>query len=194
MRKTKASSLVISLICVFLTVIISNCTKENGKIEVEPDIDDEPDIEVKSVLDIAPPGQYVQGSEQRLNELNSFKAEDKLVATYYFYWYNVDTKAHIVNNDGTDALQDHPYIMEGFSYENVDWHKQELLDMIDAGIDIVLPVYWGDSRNYNSWSIIGLKRLVDACNALNSEGINPPKIGMFYDTSSLMTEGVLKEA
>ncbi len=187
MRQSKASSLAIGLIGVFLMVIISNCTKEDRKIDAEPD------VEAKSVLDIAPPGPYVQGSEQPVNELTSFTAEDKVVATYYFYWYNVDSKAHIVNHDGTDALQDHPYTMEGFSYENVDWHKQELLDMIDADIDIILPVYWGDSRNFN-WSTIGLKNLVNVCRALRSEGINPPKIGMFYDTSSLLIEGELKEA
>lgn len=181
------------LICVVLSLCISNCSKEDRNMEVKPDIEVEPNIEVKSVLDIAPPGQYVQGSEQTVNGVSSFTVKDKVVATYYFYWYNVDTKAHIVNHDGTDALTHHPHTMKGFSYNNVEWHKQELRDMIDAGIDIILPVYWGDSSNL-TWSISGLKKLVDACNALKSEGINPPKIGMFYDTAALPLEGVLKEA
>jgi len=64
--------------------------------------------------------------------------------------------------------------------------------MIDAGIDIVLPVYWGDSGNL-TWSISGLKKLVEACQTLKSEGVNPPRIGMFYDTSSLQCESVLKK-
>jgi len=184
-KKSKAISVVVCLICAVLAVCTSNCTKEGRNMEAKPDSG------AKSVLNLVPPGQYVQGSEQPVNGLRSFTAEDKVVATYYFYWYDSNTIAHIINGDGTDALTDHPPTMQGFSYKNVNWHKQELLDMIDAGIDIVLPVYWGDSKNLG-WSIPGLKKLVEACQILKSEGVNPPKIGMFYDTSSLQSEGVLK--
>ena len=186
MKKSKAKSVVVCLICAVLSVGFSNCTKERANVEAKPD------PVVKSVLNIIPPGQFVQGSEQPVNELRSFTAKDKVIATYYFYWYNTDTKAHIINGNGTDALTHHPPTMQGFSYENVDWHKQELLDMIDAGIDIVLPVYWGDSGNL-AWSIAGLKKLVEACQTLKSEGVNPPRIGMFYDTSSLLFESILKK-
>src|SRR5689334_1677653 len=33
---------------------------------------------------------------------------DYVVGTYYFYWYNIHTRDHIVNPDGSDALTDHP--------------------------------------------------------------------------------------
>lgn len=143
-----------------------------------------------SVLDIAPPGGYVALSEQDAGAKQTFTADQKIVATYYFYWYDVGSNAHIINHDGTDALQDHPATMEGFSYKNVEWHKQEILDMLDAGIDIMLPVYWGDTGCMN-WSVPGLERLVEACESLEDEGITPPKIGMFYDTSSLWIENKL---
>lgn len=144
-----------------------------------------------SILDLyPPPGNYVIGSEE--GEVESFSSGDKLLATYYFYWYDISSGAHIYNPDGSDAMTDHPANMENFSYKNVSWHKQELLDMIDAGIDIVLPVYWGDTRNLE-WANPGLEKLVEACQLLKSEGIDPPKIGMFYDTSSLECEDSLKK-
>ena len=59
--------------------------------------------------------------------------------------------------------------------------------MIQAGIDFLLPVYWGDSYAL-FWSIPGLDELVEASLQLESEGINPPRIGMFFDTTSLMLE------
>ena len=106
----------------------------------------------------------------------------KHVATYYFYWYDVDTERHM------DALMDHPADMSDFSFLSVDWHKHELLDMIEAGIDIVLPVYWGNAGSKDSWAIPGLKKLVQAQNELIAEGITPPGIGMFYDTTAMHYE------
>lgn len=145
-----------------------------------------------SILDLySPPGNYVIGSEE--GEVESFSSKDKLITAYYFYWYDNYSGAHIFNPDGSDALTDHPANMQNFSYKNADWHKKELLDMIEAGIDIVLPVYWGDNGNI-SWAIAGIEKLIEAAQSLKLEGINPPKIGMFYDTSSLLVEGVLKES
>lgn len=103
----------------------------------------------------------------------------KHVATYYFYWYDIYTNSHM------DALTDHPKDMTDFSFNSVDWHKKELRDMCDAGIDIVLPVYWGDKRHKESWSIAGLEKLVEAQYELITQGVEPPKIGMFYDTTAM---------
>jgi hypothetical protein len=120
----------------------------------------------------------------------SFKKSDRIVGTYYFYWYNVYTKEHIVDGDGTDALTTHPATMEDFAYTSVRWHKQQLRDMIAAGIDVVLPVFWGapsehEAKAHLHWSYAGLPPLVQAREELVKEGRTPPRIGLFYDTSTL---------
>ena len=73
----------------------------------------------------------------------SFRGDEKVVMTHDFYWYDATTNSHILDGDGSDALTTHPATLEDFSYKSVAWHKRQLRDMIDAGIDVVLPVYWG---------------------------------------------------
>jgi hypothetical protein len=112
----------------------------------------------------------------------------KRAAAYYFYWYRYPDR-HFTDPDGSDALTDHPpdsYLVPppDYSFADAGWHKRELLDLMDAGIEVILPVYWGDYTNTN-WSQIGITKLVEAENQLLSEGKTPPKIGMFYDTTSL---------
>lgn len=63
-------------------------------------------------------------------------------------------------------------------------------DMIDAGIDVVLPVFWGapsehDSKASLHWSYAGVPPLVQARNELLADKKKPPRIGLFYDTSTL---------
>ena len=143
-------------------------------------------------LSVPPPGTYIAPNVTNFGEAESFSSDGNILCTYYFYWYDVYSKLHIVNSDGSDALVDHPADIEDFSYKSVSWHKQELKDMIAAGIDVLLPVYWGDTGNMR-WSATGIEKLVEAEAELKREGLNPPKIGLFYDTSSLMVEGHLKK-
>ncbi|NTW45081.1 MAG: hypothetical protein HGB14_11805, partial [Anaerolineaceae bacterium] len=115
-------------------------------------------------------------------------SEGKRAVTYYFYWYRYPDK-HFTDPDGTDALSHHPpasYLIPppAYSFSDAGWHRRELLDIMDAQIEIVLPVYWGDYTNLY-WSQTGLSKLVEAENTLIGEGLTPPKIGMFYDTTSL---------
>ena len=136
------------------------------------------------------PGPHTNLTERDFAEARSHSATNRLVGTYYFYWYNADTKEHLVNGDGTDALTDHPATLDGFSYASAAWHRKELLDMMEAGIDVVLPVFWGapsdqGTREHPTWSYAGLAKLVEAREALVREGREPPRIGMFYDTSTL---------
>jgi hypothetical protein len=135
-------------------------------------------------------GPYVNLTAADFAQARSFTSADRLVGTYYFYWYCVHTKEHIVNPDGSDALTDHPASMEDFSYRSVRWHQKELSDMMDAGIDFVLPVFWGAPSEQATnaglhWSYAGLPPLVQAREALLRQGKNPPRIGLFYDTSTL---------
>ena len=136
------------------------------------------------------PGPHVGLSAADLAGARSFRGDEKVVMTYYFYWYDDRTKTHLVNGDGSDALTDHPASMVDFSYQSVAWHKRQFSDMMAAGIDIALPVYWGapserDPNARTHWSFAGLGPMVQAAEELEREGKRPPKLGLFYDTSTL---------
>ncbi|MDQ7780712.1 MAG: DUF5010 domain-containing protein [Planctomycetota bacterium] len=132
-----------------------------------------------------PPGKYVPLDAEHAKETRTFSSDQKIVAAYYFYWYDSKSKAHIVDGDGSDALQDHPATMDGFSYALPAWHKKEICDLTAAGIDIALPVYWGTPGGWEGWSNQGLACLATALEELENEGKPVPAIGMFYDTTTL---------
>jgi len=145
----------------------------------------------EAAREIPPPiGPYAGLKDDDFALARSFHGDDHIVMTHYFYWYDVESKAHLVNPDGSDALTTHPASMEGFSYKSVAWHKQQLSDMIAAGIDVVLPVYWGapsdrDPKAPLHWSFGGLTALVQAAEELIRAGKPTPRIGLFYDTTTL---------
>jgi hypothetical protein len=64
----------------------------------------------------------------------------------------------------------------------VPWFETQLTDMTDADVNVALPDYWGSGAD-QQWSIEGLKTLVQARADMVSEHLEPPTIGMFYDTS-----------
>jgi hypothetical protein len=135
-------------------------------------------------------GPYVNLKPADFAESRSFSTNDRIVGTYYFYWYDIYTQAHIVDPDGTDALTTHPPTLEDFSYKSVRWHKTQLADMEAAGIDVALMVFWGSPAEHDTnaplhWSFAGLPPLVQAREELLREGRHPPRIGLFYDTSTL---------
>ena len=135
-------------------------------------------------------GPYTNLTARDFAGVPSYTTNDRVVGTYYFYWYDAPTKAHVVDDDGTDALTEHPPTLEGFSFLNIAWHKKELSDMAEAGIDVALPVFWGAPSEHGTnanfhWSYAGLPPLVAAREQLLSEGRRPPRLGLFYDTSTL---------
>jgi len=132
-----------------------------------------------------PPGRYFGLSAQTHADAETFRPGQPIVGTSYFYWYDIDSKSHIIDHDGTDALTTHPADMNGISYKRASWHKQQLTDMIDAGVDFLMPVFWGVPGRYDGWSFTGLGPLVQAHTELQAEGAEPPMIGLFYDTSIL---------
>jgi hypothetical protein len=147
----------------------------------------------QSPTPINPPlGPYVNLTPADFTNSTSFGTNDPVVLTDYFYWYDVYSKAHIIDGDGTDALTDHPATLADFSYKSKAWHRLQLTNMMDAGIDVLLAVSWGtpSERNpvssANYWSFTGIGPLVVAREELLQEGKEPPRIGMFYDTSSLL--------
>jgi len=135
-------------------------------------------------------GPHVRLTERDFAASKSFTSQDRLVGTYYFYWYDIHTREHIINSDGTDALTTHPPTLEDFSYKSVRWHQQQLSDMEAAGIDFALPVFWGSPAEHAPdtalhWSFAGLPPLVAAREQLLRAGRQPPRLGLFYDTSTL---------
>ncbi|SFI57719.1 DUF5010 domain-containing protein [Nitrosomonas sp. Nm34] len=133
----------------------------------------------------APPGPYLKQETPATHLQSTFDHDQPIVGTYYFYWYDINTKMHILDPDGTDALTDHPTDSSGMSYRSSAWHLQQLRDVLAAGIDFMLPVYWGYPGSGSHWSLEGLPALVDAAQKLEKEGIRSPRIGMFYDTTTL---------
>ncbi|MBP7052416.1 MAG: DUF5010 domain-containing protein [Phycisphaerae bacterium] len=136
-----------------------------------------------------PPGEFFPVTAQDHRDASSFQRGQAIVGTTYFYWYDAATKAHIVDHDGSDALTTHPADLTGISFRSPAWHETQLTDMIDAGIDFLMPVFWGVPGKYDGWSFVGLPPLVEAHTALEKEGLQPPAIGLFYDTSILAWNG-----
>ncbi|OIP03335.1 MAG: hypothetical protein AUJ96_14775 [Armatimonadetes bacterium CG2_30_66_41] len=132
-----------------------------------------------------PPGPHCPLTVEQLKPVESYRADQPVVGTYFFYWYDIYSKAHFVNGDGSDALVDHPVSNDDFSFKSVAWWKRELQDVTAAGIDFILPVYWGCPGDYAGWSFAGLPPLVEAWEELTREGKAPPRVGLFYDTSTL---------
>ncbi len=140
-------------------------------------------------LPATPPGRFFPLKADDHKNAASFQQGQPVVGTTYFYWYDIDTKSHVVDGDGTDALTTHPADMNDLSFKRVPWHKIQLRDMIDAGVDFLLPVFWGVPGKYDGWSFVGLPPLVEAHSQLEKEGLKPPAIGLFYDTSILQHNG-----
>ncbi|HYA41070.1 MAG TPA: DUF5010 domain-containing protein, partial [Syntrophobacteraceae bacterium] len=120
-----------------------------------------------------------------------FHSNDRIIGTYYFYWYDKSSNTHIIDpSTKTDALTDHPATLDQFSWKSVEWHKKQLSDMEAAGIDMALMVFWGAPSEHDRgtrlhWSYEGLPPLVEARDQLLKEGKHPPFIGLIYDTSTL---------
>ena len=144
----------------------------------------------QAVLAWPAPGKHIRFGRYEA-ESGGFSAKDRLVATYYFYWYDDESGRHFRNPDGSDGQTDHPADAKGYSYRLASWHRKQLADMAAAGIDVVLPVFWGCPGNTMAgnagehWSYAGLPPLVQASEELRAAGGNPPRVGMFYDTSTL---------
>ncbi len=130
------------------------------------------------------PGNYRAPARGEV-PLRAFTSGERVVASYYFYWYNVNIGLHTQGACG--ALTLHPPTMKGFSTLNPSWHAQQMADMHVAGIDVALPVYWGNDTSL-LWSQAGLQQLVVALEAMDREGMRHPQIGMFFDTTGLLEQ------
>ncbi|MCC6180049.1 MAG: DUF5010 domain-containing protein [Chloroflexi bacterium] len=103
----------------------------------------------------------------------SYGQDDRLVMTYFYYWYD------------QTSLDDPALVLRPTNNPPMDWrapawHARQLRDMSQAGVDVVLPVYWGDSLD---WSREGLEHLVQARTSLLHEGQPAPTIALMLDTN-----------
>jgi len=132
-----------------------------------------------------PPGSHVGLAAEDLAGVDSFAAESPIVGTYLFYWYDVYSGAHLTYGDGADACTTHPPTWDDYSYHSTRWWLEQLGDISSAGIDFAAPVYWGYPGAGDSWSFAGLPHLVRACDYLDRQGLEYPRVALFYDTSTL---------
>ncbi len=127
---------------------------------------------------------------EALAEAPSFGSDQPVVATHYFYWYRWPDEHFFDDTARTRSnLRHHFPDDRAVSYESPAWHKQQMQDLMAAGIDVALPVYWGAPNQYEKpelrFSVHGLPPLVQALDELAKTG-RTPRIGMFYDTSTLL--------
>ncbi|MGQ9730369.1 MAG: DUF5010 domain-containing protein [Candidatus Zipacnadales bacterium] len=160
------------LVVTILLSALLGCTQDEGWF-VEP----------------AAPGPSIGLTPEKLQAVESYRADQPIVGTYLFYWYDVYSGAHLLDHDGTDACTTHPPTWEDYSYHSTRWWREQLTDIAAAGIDFAAPVYWGYPGGYDGWSFQGLPHLVRACDYMRRMGETCPKIALFYDTSTLAHNG-----
>ena len=141
-------------------------------------------------LDWAHPGPYIAPSWTDFS-LNSFAANQRLVTTYYFYWHDLTDPTR--NGRYASRQFDSPPDLEHYSFLLPQTHEREFGDMLDAGLDFVLPVYWGEPGHPGRttsetaphyWSTEGIPPMVQALDTLAASGKHL-QMGMFYDTTIL---------
>ena len=141
-------------------------------------------------LDWARPGPYI-APEWTDFSVPSFGQDERAVATYYFYWHDLTDPARRARYESGEFKR--PPNPDRYSFAFPDTHYREFSDMIDAGIDFVLPVYWGEPGHPGRtnaetcpryWSTDGIAPMVEALDRLEAEG-RPLRMGMFYDTTIL---------
>ncbi len=145
---------------------------------------------ISALMLASPPvGPHVGLEAAAHRDCPTFGAREPILGTYFFYWYNDQTREHFVNGDGSDAMTTHPLRREGerYSYDALEWWRGELADVRAAGIDFIAPVYWGTPENDPrfAWSYTGLRTLAELIAQQQAAGEPVMPVAMFYDTSTL---------
>jgi hypothetical protein len=137
----------------------------------------------------AHPGPYLPPARSDLS-LRSFSSTQRLVTTYYFYWHDFTN----ARPSATQAQFDRPPDPAHYSFLLPETHKRQFQDMLDAGMDFALPVYWGEpghpgrttaETSPHYWSTEGIPPMVTALDQLRAAGAPLLQLGMFYDTTIL---------
>lgn len=139
-------------------------------------------------------GPYLTANGADFN-LDSFGASQPLVTTYFFYWFDVGFLSQQAR--GFNVYAYHPTDEATMSFFDPAWYHKQFTDMLAAGVDFVLPDYWGEPGQYNRrvapapelnlFATQGLPPMIEALEQLDQEG-KPLKIGLFLDTTILNDE------
>lgn len=135
--------------------------------------------------------RFVPPSPVLIAQRPTWQDRQRVIGTTYFYWFRWPNMHFFDDSAQTDdALTDHFVDPTSVDMMSKAWHKKEVSDMIEAGIDTLWPVYWAAPGNFNHpryrLFVDALVPLQEALDELIAEGKSPPRIGMFYDTSSLL--------
>jgi hypothetical protein len=160
--------------------------------------DDEPEPDY---LSWSRPGPY-RFPFPRDFPIRGFGADQRVVATYFFYWYDAATYRQAQAQRSFDPYPFHPPNLGTISFRDPNWYEQEFRAMLDAGIDVVLPDYWGEPGQHNRrvapapelnyFAAEGIPPMVVALERL-ADGGTPLKIGLFLDTTILNDEDLTTE-
>src|SRR5579864_4843573 len=121
--------------------------------------------------------------------LRSFSSNQFLATTYYFYWHDLTDPTRQARQQGRFHMPPDP---AHYSFLLPETHQREFTDMLAAGLDFVLPVYWGEpghpgrttaETSPHYWSTEGIPPMVEALYRLETAGLGPLQVGMFYDTT-----------
>ena len=63
---------------------------------------------------------------------------ERWVAAFYRAAWDAETGEGLTHPSGGDALQDHPESFKDFSYRRASWHRRNLEEMGEAGLDVAL--------------------------------------------------------
>ena len=157
--------------------------------------------ELPDYISWARPGPY-RSPFQTDFPIQSFAADQRVVATYFFYWFDAATYRAAQAQRNFDPYPFHPLNLDTISFRDPDWYEHEFRDMLAAGIDIVLPDYWGEPGQYNRrvapapelnlFATEGLPPMVVALDRLADAG-TPMRIGLFLDTTIMNDEDLTTE-
>jgi Domain of unknown function (DUF5010) len=154
------------------------------------------DDEYPDYLSWSHPGPF-RGPQTRDFPVRSFAPNQPVVATYFFYWYDAATYRNSQATRNFDPYPFHPPNLDTISFRDPDWYEKEFRDMLSAGIDVVLPDYWGEPGQYprrvapapelNYFATEGLEPMVTALDRLAAEN-TALSIGLFLDTTIMNDE------
>ena len=135
-------------------------------------------------------------------QLESFASTQPIVGTYFFYWFDADYLRNRGPGLSFDPFPFHPVDADSESFHDPGWYTKQFGDMLDAGIDFVLPDYWGEPGQYNRrvapapelnlFATQGLPPMIDALTRLDQSG-RKLKLALFLDTTILNDEDLTTE-
>ncbi len=147
-------------------------------------------------LSWAQPGPY-RSPDWSDFSMTSFGSAQPIVGAYFFYWFDAEFLRSTAGARSFDPFPFHPVDQDTQSFHDPRWYLKQFSDMLDAGVDFVLPDYWGEPGQYNRrvapapelnlFATEGLPPMVDALQQLDSAG-RPLKIALFLDTTILNNE------